>query len=133
MKLRDVLIIDDSDADLLYSRLILEGAQVAERVITLGTAQEALDHLQQPEGHRVDLILLDINMPEMDGFAFLQTYQGLHVGQQAQAVVVMLTSSPDPVDRERALAFACVKGYVVKPIDLESARGLTALVARGAV
>ena len=84
MKLRDILVVDDSDTDLLYTRIILEGAQVAEQVITLGTAQEALDHLQRPEGHRVDVILLDINMPEMDGFAFLRAYDRLHANQQAR-------------------------------------------------
>lgn len=130
MKLRDVLVIDDSDTDLLYTRIILEGAQVAEQVITLGTAQEALDHLQRPEGHRVDVILLDINMPEMDGFAFLRAYDRLHANQQARAVVVMLTSSPDPADRQRAMAFGCVKGYVVKPIDAQAASGLTTLVGQ---
>ncbi len=130
MKLRSVLVIDDSDADLLYTQVVLDGAQVAEEVIALGTAQEALAYLQQPEGHRVDLILLDINMPEMDGFAFLRAYERLQAGQQAGAVVVMLTSSPDPVDRAHALSFGCVKGYVVKPIDLNAARGLRALVGQ---
>lgn len=130
MKFRSVLVIDDSDADLLYTQVVLQGAQLAQEVITLGTAQEALAYLQRPAGHLVDLILLDINMPEMDGFAFLHAYERLHKDQQAGAVVVMLTSSPDPVDRERALAFGCVKGYVVKPIDLNAARGLGDLARR---
>ncbi len=130
MKLRDILVVDDSDTDLLYTRIILEAAQVAEQVITLGTAQEALDLLQRPEGHRVDVILLDINMPEMDGFAFLRAYDRLHASQQARAVVVMLTSSPDPADRERAMAFGCVKSYVVKPLDANAAAGLTTLVGQ---
>jgi CheY-like chemotaxis protein len=130
MKLKEVLVLDDSDADLLFARIILEAVQVAERVSTFGTGPEVLAYLQRPEGHEVDVILLDINMPEMDGFEFLDAYQRLHREQQARAVVVMLSNSPDPDDRRRAQSFECVKGYVVKPIDAAAARDLAALIDR---
>lgn len=128
MKLKEVLLVDDSETDLLYTRIVVEAAGIAEQVLPFDTAIEALDFLQRPEGHDADVILLDINMPEMNGFEFLEAYEKLHRRQQARAVVVMLTSSPDPADRARAMAFACVKDYVVKPIDREAARGLAELV-----
>jgi CheY-like chemotaxis protein len=127
-ELAEVLIIDDSDPDLLYTRIVLEKAGVADRVRPFETAQDALAYLQHPGGHEVDVILLDINMPEMDGFQFLDAYQQLSNTHKARAVVVMLTSSPDPADRARALAHGCVHGYVVKPIDKDSARGLVDIV-----
>lgn len=117
MALRQVLVIDDSDPDLLYARIVLEATHVAGEVLTFGTAEEALVWLQRPEGHHADLILLDINMPEMDGFEFLAAYEKLRAAERASAVVVMLSSSPDPHDRQRAAAFPSVAGYVVKPID----------------
>ena len=128
MKLKEILIIDDSDADLLYAKIILDSAEVAERVLPFETAIDALAFLQRPSGHAADVILLDINMPEMNGFEFLDAYEKLHESHQARAVVVMLTSSPDPSDRTRAMAYKCVKGYVIKPIDAASVRGLVALV-----
>ena len=128
MKLKEVLIIDDSDADLLYASVILEGAQVAEQVIPFGTAAEALAFLQRPEGHDADVILLDINMPEMNGFEFLDAYEKLHADHRARAVVIMLTTSPDPVDRARALAYPCVRSYVVKPIDVPAAQSLLGVI-----
>lgn len=128
MKLKEVLVVDDSDADLLYASIVLEAAAVAERVRSFGTAIDALEFLQQPGGHEADVILLDINMPEMNGFEFLAAYERLHRSQQAHAVVVMLTSSPDPADKERAATFSCVKGYAVKPITKEDARALIDLV-----
>lgn len=128
MKLREVLVVDDSDADLLYAQLMVEGSQVCDRVRTFDTALDVLEYLQRIEGHEVDLILLDINMPEMNGFEFLAAYHKLHSAHQARAVVVMLTNSPDPADQARAQAFECVKGYVVKPIDRASASGLAALL-----
>jgi CheY-like chemotaxis protein len=130
MMLKQVLVIDDSDPDLLYAKIVLESAAIAEQVLPFETAVEALEFLCRPGGHDADLILLDINMPEMNGFDFLDRYERLHADHQAQAVVVMLTSSPDPRDRARAMAYRCVKGYVVKPLDSQDAKGLTDLVNR---
>lgn len=130
MMLKQVLVIDDSDPDLLYAKIVLESAAIAEHVLPFETAVEALDFLCRPQGHDADLILLDINMPEMNGFEFLDRYERLHADHQAHAVVVMLTSSPDPRDRARAMAYASVKGYVVKPLDSLDAKGLTDLVQR---
>lgn len=122
-----VMLIDDSESDLLYTRIILQRAAVPYEVLAYESAPAALQALRSGTV-QVDLILLDINMPGMNGFEFLQAYQALQAEQRTSAVVVMLTSSPDPADRERALAYGCVKGYVTKPIDRASADGLVALL-----
>ena len=126
--MKTVMLVDDSEADLLFSSIIVGRSGICERVLEFDNAAGALAHLQAPQGHDVDLILLDINMPRMNGFEFLQAYQQLQREQQAHAVVVMLTSSPDPHDRSQAESFACVRGYVVKPIDLAAAQRLNALI-----
>lgn len=122
-----VMLIDDSESDLLYTRIILQRASVPYEVLAFESAREALQALRT-EAEPVDLILLDINMPGMNGFEFLEAYDALRGDQQADAVVVMLTSSPDAADRDRALSFSCVKGYVTKPIDRASADGLVQLL-----
>lgn len=66
--------------------------------------------------HQVSLVLLDINMPEMNGFEFLQAYQSLVNQGLASAPVVMLTSSSADSDRQVVADFSCVKGYLVKPL-----------------
>lgn len=131
MKLRTVLVVDDNDADLLYVRIVLEAAGVADRVLTFGTAQEALAHLAGADGSQADLVLLDLNMPEMDGFGFLEAYGPMLETGPAHAGVVVLTSSPDPADRRRAHAHACVRGYLVKPLDTQAALGLAQLPQTG--
>lgn len=125
---KHLLIIDDHDPDLLYARIVTERAGIAQRVTTIEDARDALAVLRQPEGSDVDLILLDINMPGLDGFGFLRAFETLFEGDQGKApVVVMLTSSPDPSDRQRAFSFASVRDYVVKPV---SVKGMLDLVNR---
>ena len=63
-------------------------------------------------------------MPGMNGFEFLEAYEALDPRHRGSTVVVMLSSSPDPTDRNKALSFACVKGYAIKPLEPEAARGL---------
>ncbi len=126
--LNRVMVIDDSDADLLYTRIILERCGAVTEVLTFGSAIDALAHLKTPGSPPIDVILLDINMPEMGGFEFLTAYETGGASERAGAVVVMLTSSPDPTDRERAFAFRAVRSYVVKPLDVASARELSNVI-----
>ena len=126
--LQRVLIIDDSDADLLYTRIVMERSGVASDVVTLESARDALALLADATSAPFSLVLLDINMPGMNGFEFLQALQDQPCAREHAPVVVMLTSSPDPADRAQALACPLVKGYVVKPLDLAAAQALVELV-----
>lgn len=112
--LQRVMLIDDSESDLLFGRIMLERSGVVGEVLAAESGAEALRRLAEPEGESVDLVLLDINMPGMDGFAFLDRWCR---GDGRSPAVVMLTSSPDPGDRVRAAAFPCVRGYLIKPLD----------------
>jgi CheY-like chemotaxis protein len=128
MKLRRILVVDDNDDDLFFVQIILKSAGIANDVTLMETGQIALDHLSSPQGQEVDLILLDINMPEMSGFEFLDLYQPLYDQGLAHAAVVMHSSSSAPADRSRASAYGCVRGYVVKPISKVTAQSLVPLV-----
>jgi CheY-like chemotaxis protein len=130
--LKHLVIIDDSDSDLLYGRVIVERAGIAQRVSTQEGAKEALAFLQQPEGSDVDLIFLDINMPGMDGFQALEAFEVLRTqGLVKASVVVMLTSSPDGLDRDRSFSFKCVRDYMVKPVGVEETQDLLRRLTSG--
>lgn len=119
------MVVDDSEADLLFARIVLERAEAGFEVLPFESAREALAHLQDPAAGPVDVVLLDINMPGMNGFEFLDAFDRLPPAQRRSAVVVMLTSSPDPGDRERALAHPGVRGYITKPMSRQAAADLS--------
>jgi CheY-like chemotaxis protein len=122
-----VLTIDDNEDDLLFTRIALTRCGVEYTIDAYLKAQEALDHLRDTPSHGVDLILLDINMPVMNGFDFLEAFEALTPAQRGSAVVVLLTSSSDSSDRESAARFASVRGFLTKPLERSAAAELPAL------
>ena len=123
-----VFTMDDNENDLLFTRIALQRCGVDYDIRAFERAQEALSLLATDPAHGIDLILLDINMPVMDGFAFLRAFEALPAAQRGHAVVVMLSSSSDPADRSRAAAHACVRGFVSNPLDKDTAAGLVRLI-----
>jgi CheY-like chemotaxis protein len=125
-----VMLIDDSEADRLYTRIVLERSGLGCQVIAFESARDALAHLQEAgDEEDVQLILLDINMPGMDGFEFLEAWDSTPAAAARTAVAIMLSSSPHPADTERARRQARVRGYITKPIDREQALGLARYIA----
>ena len=111
---RRILSIDDSDADQYLNKLRIEEAEPDAEIRCAGDGEQALAILREP-GYSPDLILLDINMPRMDGFEFLEAYSE-EFGTNTNSVIVMLTSSSQEEDRVRAAAYPFVKGFYLKPL-----------------
>ena len=110
-----VVLIDDSDIDLFVQRRFIELSGFAKRVVTFRSSREALAHLSAPGLQEIpDLIFLDLNMPEIDGFAFLEQYSRL-VRESATRIII-LTSSSSALDRDRAASFENVIGFLSKPL-----------------
>lgn len=109
-----VALIDDSEIDLFVQRRFIELSGFARKVVTFRSSREALDYLStDPVAEVPNVIFLDLNMPEIDGFSFLERY-----GQQVKAPtqIVILTSSSSALDRDRATGFANVVGFLSKPL-----------------
>jgi CheY-like chemotaxis protein len=125
-KINCVLLIDDNPADNYYHEYIMKDAGLCSQVKVALNGIEALSYLKNAwidspseEMPRPEIIFLDINMPRMSGFEFLEEYHQLDGGLKSSTSVIMLTSSPNPDDRKKALSFSDVKEYHVKPLSIE--------------
>lgn len=116
-KLERILLIDDDVNTNFYNRILLSQANVCEEILEFQNANEGLDYIK--EGHSVNMILLDINMPIMNGWQFLEAYEQLDETQKDAVIVVMLTSSIDEDDQEKAAMYDSVKKFIRKPITPE--------------
>lgn len=115
------MLVDDDHATNFANKIIIDRAGVTENTITASNGIEALDYLNQSskaEHPSPDLILLDINMPGMNGWEFLDEYNKLSPTNQAEVVVVMLTSSMSPLDKEKAKEYG-VSNFRSKPLTIE--------------
>lgn len=120
VKLNCILLIDDDEPTNFLNRLTLEQAGCAREIRIAQGGQEALDYLDscgRQGSPRPDLIFLDINMPAMDGWEFLQRYRSLPADRKADIVLIMLTTSLNPDDELRTKAIPEVSGFENKPLD----------------
>ena len=123
MTAHDVLLVDDDETTNFLHRLVL-GKTGMESEITVAldgrAALELLHARLADERGLPDIILLDVNMPRMNGFEFLDAFATLPGARDVR--VVMVTTSLLPDDRNRALASALVSSFKSKPLSVGDAR-----------
>jgi CheY-like chemotaxis protein len=121
-------LIDDSDIDLFIQRRFLEVYNFSTELFLYKSAEEAIEWLQNISGDIApDIIFLDLNMPESDGFAFLDNFRNLPAGVRAKSKIVVLTSSNNALDRDQAFMNKNVIHFITKPLkqtDIEELRKL---------
>ncbi len=109
------LLIDDNYIDNFVTRRILEGGNFAEKVIVSQSAADAIDSLRSGSV-KPDVIFLDIRMPVMGGFEFLQEYDKLQIEGKKAIKIFMLSSSLDPTDLKKSSNNKYITQFVHKPI-----------------
>jgi CheY-like chemotaxis protein len=120
-KLRRILLIDDSKADNFIHRRRIEKMAIAADIVVKANGREGLDYLTTPlpDGRypNPDILFLDINMPLLDGWGFLDRYQHLPPEQRARVTVVLLTSSISDRDFARADTYPVIDEKMSKPLE----------------
>jgi len=119
---KHVLLIDDNDIDNYVTNHIISRSQIAKKITIKNSAIAALEYLEtiKENGEEFpEMIFLDIKMPMMDGFDFLDELIKFPNVIDNQCSVVMLTSSGDQNDIDRASRYAVVKRFLIKPLKKE--------------
>ena len=124
-KLSCILLVDDDETTNFVNKMLLEDIKVTEQVLIANNGWNALQLIkrQRSKGDCPELILLDLNMPEMDGFEFLEAYEDLQFEQKQLFVILVLTTSMNPGDFER-LGKAPIKEIINKPLTEEKLQDL---------
>ncbi len=112
------LVVDDNKTDQIITGILLEKKLGITDIIQVYSGPEALAWLIMNKNQLDDglVILLDIKMPEMDGFEFLETFDRMEEDIQQKTQIFMLSSSLDPFDIERAERHKYVKKLLSKPL-----------------
>ena len=119
-KLKNVLVIDDDDDYNFITELVFEDSKLDCNLVFKCYAQDALDYLNNNLDNFPDLILLDINMPIMNGWEFLDTYERLNYHKTKNAIIAMISSSVYQEDKNKAKTYSKVVKFIDKPITLEN-------------
>lgn len=124
-KLDTILLIDDDPATNFLHKFMLQKENCAENIVCIQNAEDALIYIQKmlDEGlHYPELIFLDINMPRMNGWEFLEEYDKITHNKKSSKIVVMLTTSLDPKDKEKASTIKDINEFLSKPLTSEKIR-----------
>lgn len=119
--MKNILLVDDDDIFNFLNTKVLEASGVASEIHTANNGQQAIDLLNNyfsGTASLPDVILLDLNMPVMDGFGFLQAFKRLNLPRKERVTIIIVTSSEDPNDMARARDMG-VTTYLTKPVSRE--------------
>jgi CheY-like chemotaxis protein len=119
-KLKNVLLIDDSESDNFYHKRKISKLGITDNIKVTYSGEEALEYLiteLNGEFPQPTLIFLDINMPGMNGWEFLEKYEELDIAHKGEIVLTMLSNSQDPRDISKGNNYKSLKGYYSKPLQ----------------
>jgi CheY-like chemotaxis protein len=126
-KYNTIMLIDDNEIDNLINQKIIESSNICKNIFTHTGGKSAIEFLKNMEkiaasvpGALPEIIFLDIDMPLMDGFQFLDEFEKLSRETKHYCNVVMLTSSINPQDMSKSKKYDYVKKYVNKPLTQDS-------------
>ena len=131
-KLKCILLVDDDEATNFINKMVLDRSNIAEHIEVTWNGREALDYLTCQGKYESNannypqpsLIFLDINMPRMDGWEFMDEYSKLADYQKGGIVIIMLTTSLNPDDKNKAENIKDISEFKNKPLNYGTVDGI---------
>lgn len=123
---KKVLLVDDDEVSHIIGNRLMKITSYAKEIVALENGKEAITYfhklvkMNEPEKIAPDVIFLDINMPLMNGWDFLEDYTRLYYPQFPFIKIYILSSSMDPEDIVKSKNYPMVKDYFVKPLTKEN-------------
>ena len=120
-KLNSILLIDDDKATNFMHTYLIKKTLVVDTVVSKLNGEEAIAYLttkKDGEYPQPELIFLDINMPVMNGWEFIEEYKKSNFSKKS-VLIIMLTTSLNPIERKRAEKIEIISGFVTKPLTAE--------------
>ena len=130
-KVQICCIIDDDPIFIYGTKRIMKEVDFSETILVYHNGQEAIEGLHKintAEECMPEVIFLDLNMPIMNGWEFLDEFEKLQNHNQRKTIIYIISSSIDPRDLERVKNYRQVNSYILKPItpnDLETVLSAT--------
>jgi CheY-like chemotaxis protein len=133
-KYNAVMLIDDNEIDNLVNQKIIESSAICNHIFTHTGGKSAIEFLKNAEKIATaannkslmpEVIFLDIDMPLMDGFQFLDEFENLSENIRNHCKIVMLTSSINSRDTKKSKKYNSVKEYLNKPLTKENLKALS--------
>jgi CheY-like chemotaxis protein len=122
-KINTFCIVDDDDLYQFTTTLLLKNTDLVNKIIVFSNGLKAINFLKEEMGNIEnipDILLLDINMPVMDGWEFLEEYLLIKHMMPKTVVIYMVSSSVDDRDILKAKSISALSGYLIKPISSEN-------------
>ncbi|WP_276364235.1 response regulator [Daejeonella sp. H1SJ63] len=120
-----VFIIDDDPIHQRIAQIMIAKHRIYDEYVSYTEAEKALEFLNQNAGNKEllpDVILLDLNMPVVDGWDFLQAFEKIVKDFKKEVRIYIVTSSVDDKDKQKSQDFTTVKGFISKPLSPEMIR-----------
>jgi CheY-like chemotaxis protein len=130
-KFTTVMLIDDNEIDNLINQKIIEASGICKNILTHTSGRSGIEFLRNMEklgdsvlGTLPEIIFLDIDMPLMDGFQFLEEFEKLSQQTKDYSKIIILTSSINPQDIGKSKKYEYVRQYFNKPLTQDGLKKL---------
>jgi CheY-like chemotaxis protein len=124
--LESILCVDDDAISLMLYKMVITKASFTNEIVTATNGEEALNYIKkltasssEPKKKQLQLIFLDLNMPVMGGWEFLDSFSSVEYSEYNHIKVIILSSTVDPNDLENSKKYPMVIDFLSKPISKE--------------